>query len=592
MASASSPAAASLPGLTPTAMAPTGTANETVTGQEDAAGKKTEAMSNAKTREPKLLFAVAKNVVTASNAARSKKQSPVSVKSPVAATGEANGSMRTVFGIIKRAQASKPELLAQDSQLQQQRQPSEENHEQSSNRESKVEQESKHSSASIETEDRTTSDSGDKPGRSFVDDVREILEQLVTQLDSVDPRKLLAVRLGGELRVSAIAERLHTAKFMLNRTFKREVLFAFQEINSYYTSLFMELSMAVARRSGIDPQPERHRRNQWKFPPRPGTKSAWKLISISSDTESPRIFVKLSSSIRHIFVFVQLDRILMLYVRYSQRQCEKAAHLKDTQQSDEFFSLARVRFTQAAGQGHRDAQYELGVFHENGRGGCEYSESEAATWYAKAADQVIPGPSQVSAVFFLLACRFSRISPKLFTSCSERLQRHHKKRSTDFIEWVAFIRSISRPRGLPRRSTAFTFERRTWGHTDAYYALGKLLETSSLLRDQSAALRFYSKAATAATAHRFYTIAANAGDAEALNALGLMYEEGDGCDLNFRKAAECYRAAADLNSPHAHFNLGCLLSNGKGVTRNVDAAQAHFRKAVELGYSLAQQFVQ
>lgn len=37
------------------------------------------------------------------------------------------------------------------------------------------------------------------------------------------------------------------------------------------------------------------------------------------------------------------------------------------------------------------------------------------------------------------------------------------------------------------------------GHTEAYYALGKLLETSSLLRDQSAALRFYSKAATATT---------------------------------------------------------------------------------------------
>lgn len=37
------------------------------------------------------------------------------------------------------------------------------------------------------------------------------------------------------------------------------------------------------------------------------------------------------------------------------------------------------------------------------------------------------------------------------------------------------------------------------GHTDAYYVLGNLLETSSQLRDQSAALRFYSKAATAAT---------------------------------------------------------------------------------------------
>lgn len=57
-----------------------------------------------------------------------------------------------------------------------------------------------------------------------------------------------------------------------------------------------------------------------------------------------------------------------------------------------------------------------------------------------------------------------------------------------------------------------------------------------------------------------------------------MYEEGEGCDLNFLKAAECYRRAADLNSPHAHFNLGCLLSHGKGVPRNADAAQAHFRK--------------
>ncbi|POM68525.1 Hypothetical protein PHPALM_15309 [Phytophthora palmivora] len=178
------------------------------------------------------------------------------------------------------------------------------------------------------------------------------------------------------------------------------------------------------------------------------------------------------------------------------------------------------------------------------------------------------------------------------------------------------------------------------GHADAYYALGKLLETSSLLRDQAAAVRFYSKAAMAAPvsvfwsrlglysnnhlcvltevlqphtiaakrvatmyysaigcntdkakAHQFYTIAANAGDAEALNAIGLMYEEGDGCDLDFRKAAECYRTAADLNSPHAHFNLGCLLSHGKGVARNADAAQAHYRKAMELGYSLAEQFV-
>lgn len=124
-----------------------------------------------------------------------------------------------------------------------------------------------------------------------MDDVRETLNQLVSQLDSVDPKKLCAIRLGGELRgllgkaqdefgayedafiehaaqvgvsialqnfsaslvqVFAIVARLQTAKaFLLNKKFKREVLFAFQEINSYYTSLFMELSMAVAKRSGV-----------------------------------------------------------------------------------------------------------------------------------------------------------------------------------------------------------------------------------------------------------------------------------------------------------------------------------------------------
>lgn len=57
-----------------------------------------------------------------------------------------------------------------------------------------------------------------------------------------------------------------------------------------------------------------------------------------------------------------------------------------------------------------------------------------------------------------------------------------------------------------------------------------------------------------------------------------MYEEGEGCDLDFKSAGECYRKAVELKNPHAHFNLGCLLTSGKGVPRNLDAAQAHFQK--------------
>lgn len=199
----------------------------------------------------------------------------------------------------------------------------------------------------------------------------------------------------------------------------------------------------------------------------------------------------------------------------------------------------------------------------------------------------------------------------------------------------------------------------TKGFTRAFFTIGELLETSAFLRDKAAALRFYTKAASATPvpssslnlaplsthvthlllfvqchmlaarraaamlysghgcavdkwrAHKMYSLAADAGDADALNALGLMFEEGEGCDLDFCRAAECYRTAAALHSPHAHFNLGNLLAHGKGVPRNPDAAQAHFHKvssrrrdntdhesdatltvqAVELGYSLAQQFL-
>lgn len=84
------------------------------------------------------------------------------------------------------------------------------------------------------------------------------------------------------------------------------------------------------------------------------------LASSAGDIEACYQLGLLMVNSNGFLYYDQLERILMWYARYSQRQCEKAAHVNDPQQSNEFLSLARVRFTQAAGQGHRDAQYELG----------------------------------------------------------------------------------------------------------------------------------------------------------------------------------------------------------------------------------------
>ncbi|GMF10484.1 unnamed protein product [Phytophthora lilii] len=477
MASESSPVVASLPALTPAVMSP---ANENVTSQESAV-KKAETISHAvmqPTRKPKLLFAAAKNVANVSSAIRSKKQSEVGAKSPVAATGEGNASVRTMFGIIKRAQASRQELLrSQEAKAEhEQTQPTQENdaEKQPTNREAQqTKSESKHSSASIEADGHAGSDDNKAhTDRSFVDTVRNTLEAIITQLDSVDSRKLLAVRLGGELRgllgkaqdefvayeaefmehvsndgvsvalqnfsaslaqVSAIAERLRTAKFLLNRTFKREVLFAFQEINSYYTSLFMELSMAVARRSGIDlplpapvtppPPPEPAEipapsgdeicleAHQYFFGHgvAKNLRKALELYAQAADLGCP---VAMTCLGQMYMAGNGTERDLLVAGKWFELASSagdlEACHQLGLLLIDEFLALARVRFCQAAEQGHRDAQFELGVFHEHGRGGYEPNDMEAATWYAKAADQGHAGAEASLGRLFLVGTQLQQ----------------------------------------------------------------------------------------------------------------------------------------------------------------------------------------
>ncbi|RHY47748.1 hypothetical protein DYB38_010297, partial [Aphanomyces astaci] len=73
-----------------------------------------------------------------------------------------------------------------------------------------------------------------------------------------------------------------------------------------------------------------------------------------------------------------------------------------------------------------------------------------------------------------------------------------------------------------------------------------------------------------------YTIAARKNDPEALNALGLMHEEGVGCHMDVGKAAEFFGEAAARGSSHGHFNLGCLLQSGKGIQQDYAKAKWHF----------------
>ncbi|KAJ0405402.1 hypothetical protein ATCC90586_009441 [Pythium insidiosum] len=621
----------------------------------------------------------------------------------------------------------------------------------------------------------TDSRSDPDSGTDFVRDVRTNLEKLVTQLDAVDPRKLAAIRLGGELRgllgkaqdeflayesafldhaskvgvlialqnfaaslhqVYPIIDRLQTAKFLLNRTFKRDVLFAFQEINSYYTSLFMELSMAVAQQAGVtlplpsavtpspvaveEPaEPTKPAAVVPETPPPPAEPSADQLCldahqwffghGCAVDELKARDLYQRAADRGHVIAMRCLghmymtgkggDRDLFVAEKWLQQAiaaggdleashllgcllCERAATNSPESEAQKLLRLATLRLQHAAENGHREAQYRLGrLLERTARAGDDEQVRRASQWYRRAAAQHhVQATSAQGRLLYQGVDTFSGTQPPASDRGDDIVEAIHflqRAAAHDDADACYLLGEInSRGDGVKRdvdRAIAYLRRAVNGGHhvamyrlatilletqsdgqcgnnnrssksqirladrealhdealqllltaaqsgdiVDANAAIGDLLETSSLLRDRSAALRFFLKAANAphkphgraakraadmlysgigcsvnkAEAHRLYCIAGDCGEAEALNALGLMHEEGDGCELDFTAAATCFRRGAELQNAHAHFNLGILLAHGKGVARNLEAAQAHFERAVALGYDLARDFL-
>ena len=85
------------------------------------------------------------------------------------------------------------------------------------------------------------------------------------------------------------------------------------------------------------------------------------------------------------------------------------------------------------------------------------------------------------------------------------------------------------------------------------------------------------------TAIKLYEAAAAKGHAPAMNALGLLYQNGEGMAADPARAAEWYRKAAEAKLADAENNLGILYLNGKGVIRNLGEAFKLFERAANQG---------
>lgn len=86
-------------------------------------------------------------------------------------------------------------------------------------------------------------------------------------------------------------------------------------------------------------------------------------------------------------------------------------------------------------------------------------------------------------------------------------------------------------------------------------------------------------------AYYYFRQAANLGELEAMNYLGLMFWDGLGVPANIQTAIGCFQHALKVNPNfgRAHYNLGRIYYTGAAGKVDYDQAYEHFMKAIEFG---------
>ena len=119
---------------------------------------------------------------------------------------------------------------------------------------------------------------------------------------------------------------------------------------------------------------------------------------------------------------------------------------------------------------------------------------------------------------------------------------------------------------------------------DAWYDPDLTCRESGLTEDDGnyrRAVNHFTYAAQQAAAS--FEQAAKQGNADAQYKLGVMYENGQGVEQDYRRAAQWYEKAALQGHAQAQYQLGNLYLEGLGVAEDMDAAETWWQHAAAQG---------
>jgi TPR repeat protein len=236
------------------------------------------------------------------------------------------------------------------------------------------------------------------------------------------------------------------------------------------------------------------------------------------------------------------------------------------------YKIAAKWYRKAAEQGDARAQFNLGMMYRKGEG-VSKDFKEAVKWCRKAAEQGYAKAQSRLGIFYENGQGVSqdyRKAVKWFRKAAEQgeayaqfnlgyLYSNGKSVSKDFKEAVKWYRKAAEQ-----------------GHREAQHGLGYMYQSGrGVSQDYKIAAKWFRKAA-------------DQGVASAQSNLGYMYRIGLGVSQDAKEAVKWYRKAAVQGKAKAQYNLGLLYNNGEGVARDYKEAAKWYHKAAEQEFAEAQ----
>ena len=223
------------------------------------------------------------------------------------------------------------------------------------------------------------------------------------------------------------------------------------------------------------------------------------------------------------------------------------------------YEMALRCFYEAAIRGHVWAQYKTGIYLETGQG-TQIDRKKAVDWYWKAADQgLVEAQYKIAAM-----CYLGSGVPKDQEEAVRWFQKAADQGHAGAANWLKEIRKEKSKKPKQKQENKPSAQ--------ALYKTGMS----------------YKQMANYQEAVKYFTEAAEAGNANAQYELALCYQQGKGVDIWAWRAAMWFQKAADQGLVEAQYAYAVHMKEKIGSKNALTKAAVYFRKAANQGHAQAQ----